>query len=160
LSARLGPTFVAAGSLLVARRGRGVATGIGKAGHIPRKFAATLPPTGPPAFFGHPAEANHRDPRLIADGDVPGMPSDSGETAELVALVPHFKRGGARLIALTGNEGSSLAQAADVHLDAAVEAEACPHNLAPTASTTAALALGDALALAVLDARGFTLHDF
>jgi len=160
LSSRLGAAFVAAVNLLFECRGRVVATGIGKSGHVARKFAATLASTGTPAFFVHPAEANHGDLGMIAEGDIVVMLSNSGETDELVALAPHFKRLGAKLIALTGNESSSLAQLADVHLDASVEIEACPHNLAPTASTTAALALGDALALALLDARGFTLQDF
>ena len=160
LSARLGEPFVAAVALLLACRGRAVATGIGKSGHIARKLAATLASTGTPAFFVHPAEANHGDLGMIAPGDVVVMLSNSGETDELVQLVPHFKRQGAKLIALTGNERSSLAQAADVHLDAAVDVEACPLGLAPTASTTAALALGDALALALLDARGFSMQDF
>jgi len=160
LSRRLGEPFVAAVALLLACRGRVVATGIGKSGHIARKLAATLASTGTPAFFVHPAEANHGDLGMIAPGDVVVMLSNSGETDELVGLVPHFKRQGAKLVALTGNEGSSLAQAADVHLDAAVDVEACPLGLAPTASTTAALALCDALALALLDARGFTMQDF
>ncbi len=160
LSRRLGGPFVAAVTLLLACKGRAVATGIGKSGHIARKLAATLASTGTPAFFVHPAEANHGDLGMIAEGDVVVMLSNSGETDELVQLVPHFKRQGARLVALTGNERSSLAQAADVHLDAAVDVEACPLGLAPTASTTAALALCDALALALLDARGFSMQDF
>jgi arabinose-5-phosphate isomerase len=160
LSARLGAPFVAAVELILACDGRIVATGIGKSGHIARKLAATLASTGTPAFFVHPAEANHGDLGMIAPGDVVVMLSNSGETDELVQLVPHFKRKGAKLVALTGSEESSLAQAADIHLDAAVDAEACPLGLAPTASTTAALALGDALALALLDARGFSMQDF
>ena len=160
LSRRLGAPFVAAVALLLACRGRAVATGIGKSGHIARKLAATLASTGTPAFFVHPAEANHGDLGMIAPGDVVVMLSNSGETDELVQLVPHFKRQGAKLVALTGNEQSSLAQAADIHLDAAVDVEACPLGLAPTASTTAALALCDALALALLDARGFSMQDF
>jgi arabinose-5-phosphate isomerase len=160
LSRRLGEPFVDAVTLLLGCRGRAVATGIGKSGHIARKLAATLASTGTPAFFVHPAEANHGDLGMIAPGDVVVMLSNSGETDELVQLVPHFKRQGAKLVALTGNERSSLAQAADVHLDAAVDAEACPLGLAPTASTTAALALCDALALALLDARGFSMQDF
>ena len=160
LSARLGAPFVAAVALVLACRGRVVATGIGKSGHIARKLAATLASTGTPAFFVHPAEAHHGDLGMIAPGDIVVMLSNSGETDELVQLVPHFKRQGAKLVALTGNESSSLAQAADIHLDAAVDVEACPLGLAPTASTTAALALGDALALALLDARGFSMQDF
>ena len=135
-------------------------SGIGKSGHIARKLAATLASTGTPAFFVHPAEASHGDLGMITPDDVVVMLSNSGETDELVLLTPHLKRQGAAIIALTGNEQSSLAQAADVHLDAAVDAEACPLGLAPTASTTAALALGDALALALLDARGFSVEDF
>jgi len=141
-------------------RGRVVVSGIGKSGHIARKLAATLASTGTPAFFVHPAEASHGDLGMITPDDVVVMLSNSGETDELVMLAPHLRREGARLIAITGNEQSSLAQAADVHLDAAVDAEACPLGLAPTASTTAALALGDALALAVLEARGFSTEDF
>jgi arabinose-5-phosphate isomerase len=160
LSARLGAAFVAAVALILNSRGRVVVLGIGKSGHIGRKLAATLASTGTPAFFVHPAEASHGDLGMITPDDVVLMLSNSGETDELVALTPHLKREGARLIALTGNEQSSLAQAADVHLDAAVDAEACPLGLAPTASTTAALALSDALALALLDARGFSADDF
>jgi arabinose-5-phosphate isomerase len=160
LSTRLGAPFVAAVALILNSRGRVVVTGIGKSGHIGHKLAATLASTGTPAFFVHPAEASHGDLGMITPDDVVVMLSNSGETDELVALTPHLKREGARLIALTGNEQSSLAQAADIHLDAAVDAEACPLGLAPTASTTAALALGDALALALLDARGFSADDF
>ena len=152
--------FVAAVELILNCRGRVVVSGIGKSGHIARKLAATLASTGTPAFFVHPAEASHGDLGMITPGDVVVMLSNSGETDELVLLTPHLKRQGAKIIALTGNEQSSLAQAADVHLDAAVDAEACPLGLAPTASTTAALALGDALALALLDARGFSVEDF
>ena len=160
LAERLGAPFVAAVELILASRGRVVVSGIGKSGHIARKLAATLASTGTPAFFVHPAEASHGDLGMITSDDVVLMLSNSGETDELVLLTPHLKRQGAAIIALTGNEGSSLAQAADVHLDAAVDAEACPLGLAPTASTTAALALGDALALALLDARGFSVEDF
>ncbi|MEP7181767.1 MAG: KpsF/GutQ family sugar-phosphate isomerase [Betaproteobacteria bacterium] len=160
LSARLGAPFVAAVALILHCRGRVVVSGIGKSGHIARKLAATLASTGTPAFFVHPAEASHGDLGMITPEDVVVMMSNSGETDELVLLMPHLKRQGARIVALTGNEQSSLAQGADVHLDAAVDAEACPLGLAPTASTTAALALGDALALALLDARGFSVDDF
>ena len=160
LSARLGAPFVAAVELILNCHGRIVVAGIGKSGHIGRKLAATLASTGTPAFFVHPADASHGDLGMITPDDIVLMLSNSGETDELVALVPHLKREGARLVALTGNEDSSLAQAADVHLDAAVDVEACPLGLAPTASTTAALALGDALALALLDARGFSAEDF
>jgi arabinose-5-phosphate isomerase len=141
-------------------RGRVVVCGIGKSGHVARKLAATLASTGTPAFFVHPAEASHGDLGMITPDDVVVMLSNSGETDELVSLAPHVRRQGAAIVALTGNERSSLAKAADVHLDAAVDAEACPLGLAPTASTTAALALGDALALALLDARGFSVEDF
>jgi arabinose-5-phosphate isomerase len=160
LAGRLGDPFVAAVELLLGCAGRVVVSGIGKSGHVARKLAATLASTGTPAFFVHPAEAAHGDLGMIAADDVVVMLSNSGETDELVRLTPHLKLRGARLIALTGNGESSLAQAADVHLDAAVDTEACPLGVAPTASTTAALALGDALALAVLDARGFSVEDF
>jgi arabinose-5-phosphate isomerase len=160
LADRLSDPFVAAVELMLACRGRVVVSGIGKSGHVARKLAATLASTGTPAFFVHPAEAGHGDLGMIAAGDVVVMLSNSGETDELLLLTPHLKRQGAALIALTGNERSSLARSADVHLDASVGAEACPLGLAPTASTTAALALGDALALALLDARGFSVDDF
>jgi arabinose-5-phosphate isomerase len=160
LETRLGADFVAAVDLLLRCRGRVVVSGIGKSGHVARKLAATLASTGTPAFFVHAAEASHGDLGMIAADDVVVMLSNSGETDELTLLTPHLKRQGARLIAITGNEHSALAQAADVHLDAAVDAEACPLGLAPTASTTAALALGDALAVALLDARGFSSDDF
>jgi arabinose-5-phosphate isomerase len=160
LQARLGAPFLAAARSLLECRGRVVVIGIGKSGHIARKAAATLASTGTPAFFVHAAEASHGDLGMITADDVVLLLSNSGETDELVSLMPHLKRQGARLIALTGNEQSSLAQAADVHLDASVDAEACPLGLAPTASTTAALALGDALALTLLDARGFSVEDF
>jgi len=160
LSARIGEPFVAAVELILNCKGRVVVSGIGKSGHIGRKLAATLASTGTPAFFVHPTEASHGDLGMITPDDVVIMLSNSGETDELVTLTPHLKREGAKLVALTGNEQSSLAQAADLHLDAAVDAEACPLGLAPTASTTAALALGDALAIALLDARGFSTEDF
>ena len=160
LAERLGAPFVAAVVLILHCRGRVVVSGIGKSGHIARKLAATLASTGTPAFFVHPAEASHGDLGMITPDDVVVMLSNSGETDELILLTPHLKRQGAKIIALTGNEQSSLAQAADVHLDAAVDSEACPLGLAPTASTTATLALGDALALALLDARGFSVEDF
>src|SRR5204862_6535904 len=160
LSERLGAAFLAEARTLFDCRGRVVVTGIGKSGHIARKIAATLASTGTPAFFVHAAEASHGDLGMITADDVVLLLSNSGETDELVSLRPHLKRQGAQLIALTGNEESSLAQAADVHLDASVDIEACPLGLAPTASTTAALALGDALALTLLDARGFSVEDF
>lgn len=160
LASRLARPFVAAVELMLACRGRVVVAGIGKSGHIARKLAATLASTGTPAFFVHPADASHGDLGMITADDVVVMLSNSGETDELLMLTPHLKRRGARVIALTGNRESSLAHAADVHLDAAVDGEADPLGLAPTASTTAALALGDALALALLDARGFSVDDF
>jgi arabinose-5-phosphate isomerase len=160
LAAKLGAAFVAAVGMLLNCRGRVVVSGIGKSGHVARKLAATLASTGTPAFFVHPAEAGHGDLGMITPDDVVVMLSNSGETDELLMLAPHLRRGGAHIVAITGNERSSLARGADVHLDAAVDVEACPLGLAPTASTTAALALGDALALAVLDARGFSAEDF
>ena len=160
LAGRLGDQFVAAVALVRGCRGRVVVSGIGKSGHVARKLAATLASTGTPAFFVHPAEANHGDLGMITPDDVVIMLSNSGETDELVALAPHIRRQGAAIIAMTGNEQSSLAQSADIRLDAAIDAEACPLGLAPTASTTAMLALGDALALALLDARGFSAEDF
>src|SRR5215831_135271 len=160
LSERLGAAFLGAARALLDCRGRVVVFGIGKSGHVARKIAATLASTGTPAFFVHAAEASHGDLGMITADDVVLLLSNSGETDELVSLLPHLKRQGAKLIALTGNEQSSLAKNADVHLDASVDAEACPLGLAPTASTTAALALGDALALTLLDARGFSVEDF
>jgi arabinose-5-phosphate isomerase len=160
LAARLSGAFVDAVSRVRDCRGRVVVSGIGKSGHVARKLAATLASTGTPAFFVHAAEANHGDLGMITPDDVVIMLSNSGETDELVTLAPHVRRQGAALIAMTGNEQSSLAQTADIHLDAAVDTEACPLGLAPTASTTAMLALGDALALALLDARGFSADDF
>jgi arabinose-5-phosphate isomerase len=160
LEGRVGAAFVDAVDLLFHCRGRVVVSGIGKSGHVARKLAATLASTGTPAFFVHAAEASHGDLGMIAPDDVVVMLSNSGETDELTLLTPHLKRQGARLIAITGNERSALAQAADVHLDAAVDAEACPLGLAPTASTTAALALGDALALCLAEARGYSMETF
>jgi arabinose-5-phosphate isomerase len=160
LAHRLDQNFLAALKLLLECRGRVVVSGIGKSGHIASKLAATLASTGTPAFFVHPADASHGDLGMIMADDVFIALSYSGETEELVSIIPLIKRTGAQLIAFTGRAESSLAQLADVHLDARVEREACPHNLAPTTSTTATLALGDALAVAVLDARGFSAEDF
>ena len=160
LVARIGEDFVRACGLMLACKGRVVVSGIGKSGHVGRKIAATLASTGTPAFFMHPAEASHGDLGMITPDDVLLALSNSGSTAELLAIVPLVKRRGARLVAMTGKPGSPLAELADVHLDATVDREACPLNLAPTASTTAALALGDALAVALLDARGFGPEDF
>ena len=160
LAARLGASFLDAVALLLNCKGRVVVSGIGKSGHIARKIASTMASTGTPAYFVHPAEAIHGDIGMIARDDVLIALSNSGESEELLTIVPLLKRQGARLIAITGNANSSLAREADVHLDARVEKEACPLNLAPTASTTAALALGDALAVALLDAKGFGAEDF
>jgi arabinose-5-phosphate isomerase len=160
LQERLGDDFLRAVQLVLDCRGRVVVSGIGKSGHIARKIASTLASTGTPAFFVHPAEAIHGDLGMITADDVFVALSNSGESGELLAIVPLIKRQGARLIALTGNRDSSLGHHADAHLDAGVDAEACPLGLAPTASTSAALAMGDALALALLDARGFSAEDF
>jgi len=160
LGERLGEEFAAACRLLLDCRGRTVVTGMGKSGHVGHKIAATLASTGSPSFFLHPAEASHGDIGMITDGDVVIALSNSGETAELLAILPPIKRLGVPLIALTGKRASTLARYATVTLDVSVPAEACPLNLAPTASTTAALAMGDALAVAVLEARGFTEEDF
>ncbi|HYD56479.1 MAG TPA: KpsF/GutQ family sugar-phosphate isomerase [Burkholderiales bacterium] len=157
---RLDGKFLQAVELILKRKGRVVVSGIGKSGHIARKIASTLSSTGTPAYFVHPAEAGHGDLGMIEKGDVFIALSYSGSSAELLEIVPLVKRLGAKLIAITGNAQSALARDADVHLDAAVSQEACPLNLAPTASTTAALALGDALAVALLDARGFSAADF
>jgi arabinose-5-phosphate isomerase len=157
---RIDASFGHAVELLRACRGRVVVSGIGKSGHIARKIAATFASTGTAAFFVHPAEASHGDLGMITEADILVMFSNSGETAELLAIVPSIKRMGAKLVALTGNPDSTLARLADVHLDTHVEREACPMGLAPTASTTAQLAMGDALAVALLDARGFGPDDF
>jgi arabinose-5-phosphate isomerase len=157
---RLDGSFAAALDLILNCRGRVVVSGMGKSGHIARKIAATLASTGTPAFFVHPGEASHGDLGMITRDDVVIALSNSGESPELLTIVPILKRTGAKLIAMTGNAQSSLAREADAHLDASVEKEACPLGLAPTASTTAALALGDALAVALLDARGFGAEDF
>ncbi len=156
----LGQDFLRAIELILNCRGRVIVSGIGKSGHVGRKIAATLASTGTPSYFVHAAEAVHGDLGMIAKGDVLIALSYSGENDELLTIVPHVKRQGARLIAITGDPLSPLAKEADVHLDASVREEACPLNLAPTASTTAALALGDALAVALLDARGFSSSDF
>jgi arabinose-5-phosphate isomerase len=160
LSTRLDTSFADALAILLACRGRVVVSGIGKSGHVGHKIAATLASTGTPAFFVHPAEASHGDLGMITAEDVMIALSNSGESAELLTIVPLAKRRGAKLISITGDADSTLARLADVHLDAAVAEEACPLGLAPTASTTAALALGDALAVAALEARGFSPEDF
>jgi arabinose-5-phosphate isomerase len=140
--------------------GRVIVSGMGKSGHIARKIAATMSSTGTPAYFVHPGEASHGDLGMITDEDVIIALSYSGESQELMTIVPVIKRQGAKLISMTGNPASSLAEAADVHLDVHVDKEACPMGLAPTTSTTAVLALGDALAMALLDAKGFGKEDF
>ncbi|HZQ73057.1 MAG TPA: KpsF/GutQ family sugar-phosphate isomerase [Burkholderiales bacterium] len=160
LAERLDGRFLDAVELIQRRTGRVVVSGMGKSGHIARKIASTLASTGTPAYFVHPAEASHGDLGMIEEGDVFVAISYSGVNDELLEIVPLVKRRGAKLIAITGRADSALAREADVHLDAAVAQEACPLNLAPTASTTAALALGDALAVALLDARGFSADDF
>jgi len=157
---RLDGGFTRACALLLACRGRVVVTGMGKSGHIGGKIAATLASTGTPAFFVHPGEASHGDLGMITRQDAVIAISYSGETAEVLTILPLLKRLGVPLIALTGKPSSTLARNADVHLDVSVAQEACPLNLAPTASTTAALAMGDALAVALLEARGFTPEDF
>ena len=160
LEKRLGNDFVKAVEIILAGKGRVIVSGIGKSGHIARKIAATLASTGTPAFFVHAAEAVHGDLGMVTRDDILIALSNSGENEELLTIIPHIRRMGATLITMTGNPASSLAKAADVHLDAGVEQEACSLNLAPTASTTAALALGDALAIALLDLRGFGADDF
>ena len=160
LRTRLDESFVAACRLCLGIEGRVVVTGMGKSGHIGGKIAATLASTGTPSFFMHPAEASHGDLGMITRHDLMLAVSYSGETPEVVTILPLVKRMGARLLSLTGKPGSTLASAADVHLDVSVTEEACPLNLAPTASTTATLAMGDALAVALLESRGFTADDF
>ena len=160
LAARLDGGFAAACRLVLASKGRVVATGMGKSGHIARKIAATLASTGTPAFFVHPGEAGHGDLGMITDADVVLALSYSGESDEVLTLLPVLKRQGNAVIAMTGKPQSTLARAADVHLDVSVSVEACPLDLAPTSSTTATLAMGDALAVALLEARGFTADDF
>lgn len=160
LAPRIDSQFVAACELILNTQGRVVVVGMGKSGHIGRKIAATLASTGTAAFFVHPAEASHGDMGMITDKDVVLALSNSGTTAEIVTLLPLIKRLGINLISLTGNPDSVLAKAAQANLDARVSQEACPLNLAPTSSTTASLVLGDALAIALLEARGFTAEDF
>jgi arabinose-5-phosphate isomerase len=160
LLAHIDADFVRACEMILESQGRVVVVGMGKSGHIGKKIAATLASTGTPAFFVHPAEASHGDMGMITGADIILALSNSGTTAEIVTLLPLIKRLGIKLISLTGNPESTLAKAADVRLNARVEKEACPLNLAPTSSTTAALVMGDALAVALLDARGFTAEDF
>lgn len=160
LRGRLGRSFARACDVLLACNGRVIVLGMGKSGHIGNKLAATFASTGTPAFFVHPAEASHGDLGMITASDVVVALSNSGETDEILTILPLIKRLGIPLIALTGRPESTLALAATVHVDVSVAEEACPLGLAPTASTTAALAMGDALAIALLDARGFTSIDF
>jgi arabinose-5-phosphate isomerase len=157
---RVDDSFARACELMLACSGRVVVTGMGKSGHIGGKIAATLASTGTPSFFVHPGEASHGDLGMVTRNDVVIAISNSGETPEVLTILPLFKRMAAPLIAMTGKPGSTIAKAADVHLDVSVAQEACPLNLAPTASTTATLAMGDALAVALLEARGFTSEDF
>lgn len=160
LAQRIGADFDAACQLLLACQGRVIVTGMGKSGHIARKIAATLASTGTPSHFVHPGEASHGDMGMITAGDAVIALSNSGEVTEIITLLPLLKRIGSSLIAMTGNAQSTLAKAADAHLDTGVETEACPLDLAPTSSTTTALVMGDALAIALLEARGFTAEDF
>lgn len=160
LASRLDSQFTDAVALILQCKGRVVVSGMGKSGHIGGKIASTLASTGTPAFFMHPAEASHGDLGMITAGDIVIALSNSGESDEILAIVPPLKRLGASIIAITGNDSSTLAKAADIHLSAHVAKEACPLGLAPTSSTTVALALGDALALCVLDQRDFTAEDF
>ncbi|WP_293372321.1 KpsF/GutQ family sugar-phosphate isomerase [Nevskia sp.] len=157
---RIDAGFARACRLLIGCRGRVVVTGMGKSGHIGGKIAATLASTGTPSFFVHPGEASHGDLGMITRDDAVIAISNSGETSEVLTILPLIKRMGVPLVSMTGRPGSTLAKAADVHLDVSVDQEACPLNLAPTASTTATLAMGDALAVALLEARGFTPEDF
>ena len=160
LEGRIGEAFTRACALLLGTRGRVVVTGMGKSGHVGTKIAATLASTGTPAFFVHPGEASHGDMGMITDDDAVLALSNSGSTREVVMLLPLLKRLGTPLVSMTGNAASTLALAADAHLDTGVETEACPLDLAPTSSTTTALVMGDALAIALLEARGFTAEDF
>lgn len=160
LKTRLNDDFVAACRLCMETPGRVVVTGMGKSGHVSNKIAATLASTGTPAFFMHPAEASHGDVGMITKHDLLLAISYSGETEEVITILPAVKRMGAKLLAMTGNPNSTMAKTANVHLDVSVSEEACPLNLAPTASTTATLAMGDALAVALLKNRGFTAEDF
>ncbi len=160
LAQRLDKTFLRALDIILSCGGRVIVSGMGKSGHVARKIAATLSSTGTPAYFVHPAEASHGDLGMVTSEDVFIALSYSGESEELLTILPLIKREGARLISITGNPASSLAKLADAHLDAAVAKEACPMGLAPTASTAAAMAMGDALAMALLDAKGFSSEDF
>lgn len=160
LEDRVGEPFRRACETLLDIRGRIIVTGMGKSGHIARKIAATLASTGSPAFFVHPGEASHGDMGMITAQDAVIALSNSGKVPEIITLLPLLKRLGVPLISMTGNDASTLAEASDVHLNTGVETEACPLDLAPTSSTTTALVMGDALAIALLEARGFTADDF
>jgi arabinose-5-phosphate isomerase len=160
VEARIGASFVRAVEIIAASRGRVIVTGVGKSGLISRKIAATLTSTGTPATFLHPVEGMHGDLGIVGENDVVILISKSGESDELLPLIEHLKRFGVHTIAITGNDASTMARACDVSLDAWVPEEACPHDLAPTTSTTAALALGDALAVALLEEKGFRREDF
>ena len=160
LQSRLDENFSSACELLLKCKGRIVVTGMGKSGHIGGKIAATLASTGSPAFFVHPGEASHGDLGMITKNDIVIALSNSGNTAEITAIIPILKRFGVPLISMTGDVSSTLAREADINLDVSVSKEACPHDLAPTSSTTVSLVMGDALAIALLQARGFTAEDF
>lgn len=160
LRERLDQSFLAACQAILACKGRVIVTGMGKSGHIANKIAATLASTGTPAFFLHPGEASHGDLGMIVDGDVIITLSNSGTSEEILSILPAIRRLNVYIIAMTGNPDSALATAADSHINTGVEKEACPLGLAPTSSTTAALVMGDALAVALLDSRGFTAEDF
>ncbi|MES2857609.1 MAG: KpsF/GutQ family sugar-phosphate isomerase [Pseudomonadota bacterium] len=160
VAARIDGAFSAACAAMLGSSGRVVCTGMGKSGHVARKIAATLASTGTPAFYMHPGEAGHGDLGMVTDADIVLALSYSGESDEILMLLPVLKRQGNLLLAMTGRAASTLAREADIHLDVSVPAEACPLALAPTSSTTAALAMGDALAVALLEARGFTADDF
>jgi len=160
LEERVGDVFTLACTMLLACKGRIIVTGMGKSGHIARKIAATLASTGTPAFYVHPGEASHGDMGMITPDDAVIALSNSGEVGEIVTLLPHLKRLGTTLVSMTGNANSTLARASDAHLNTGVETEACPLDLAPTSSTTTALVMGDAIAIALLEARGFTAEDF
>jgi arabinose-5-phosphate isomerase len=157
---RVDEQFLAACGFMLACTGRVVVIGMGKSGHVGSKIAATMASTGTPAFFVHPAEASHGDLGMILPGDVVLALSNSGETDEVNLILPLLKRLGVKIVAMTGNPASTLARHADTHIDVSVEKEACPLGLAPTSSTTAALVMGDALAIALLESRGFTREDF
>ena len=157
---RIDQSFEQACEIMLGCRGRVVVIGMGKSGHIGNKIAATLASTGTPAFFVHPGEASHGDLGMVTESDVVITLSNSGETSEVLMILPVIKRLGVPMVAMTGNPNSTLAQGANIHLDVSVEKEACPLGLAPTSSTTAALVMGDALAVALLESRGFTAEDF